>query len=255
MNKYNHDKILNHWNSDQTESMYDKFLLDDEIQLIANFIPEGSKILDAGCGEGEGTVIYSEINKATVQGVDFSDTRLLKASERLKNRANVEFKKIDFTQDYELDNDFDIVISQRFIINITDWALQQKIIINLVNHLKEGGRLLLMEGYLQGALALNDFRKEMELSDIPIPWHNLFLDEELLKKLMTDNGLELEHEDGLGSYYLLTRGIRPTLDSNINWDSKFNKMASSRKIKEMLGLGWQFSRVKLWVFKKSSANI
>jgi len=252
MNEYNHDKILSHWNSAETESMYDKFLLDDEIQLIINFIPEGSKILDAGCGEGEGTAIYSKINKVTVQGVDFSDTRLLKASERINAKTNVEFKKIDFTKDYKLDNDFDIVISQRFVINITEWSLQKKIIINLISHLKSGGRLLLMEGYLQGALALNEFRKEMELPDIPIPWHNLFLDEKLLKQLMADNGLELEHEDGLGSYYLLTRGIRPTLDSNTNWDSNFNKMASSSKIKELLNIGGQFSRVKLWVFKKTN---
>lgn len=230
--------------------MYDKFLLNNEISLLSNYIPEGSKILDAGCGEGEGTAIYSKISGVTVMGVDFSDTRLLKAGERLKDKHNVAFKKVDFTKDYKLDTDFDIVISQRFIINITDWSLQQKIIINLINHLKDGGRLLLMEGYLKGTLNLNKFRNEMGLPDIPIPWHNMFLDEELLKKLMADNGVELEYEDGLGSYYLLTRGVRPALESNTNWDSEFNKMASSYKIKELLNIGEEFSRVKLWVFKK-----
>lgn len=250
MNQYNGKEILNHWNSEQTESMYDKFLLNNEIKLISKFIPEGSKILDAGCGEGEGTAIYAEIANVTIQGVDFSDTRLSKANERLKDKSNVKLKKLDLAEETTLDNDFDVIISQRFIINITDWSLQQKILKNLMKHLKEGGTFLLMEGYLQGALELNEIREEMGLPDIKIPWHNLFLDDALLKKLMKESGLELEYENGLGSYYLLTRGIRPLLDSNLEWNCEFNKLASSMKVQELMNTGAHFSRVKLWVFKK-----
>lgn len=111
MNQYNGKEILNHWNSEQTESMYDKFLLNNEIKLISKFIPEGSKILDAGCGEGEGTAIYAEIANVTIQGVDFSDTRLSKANERLKDKSNVKLKKLDLAEETTLDNDFDVIIS------------------------------------------------------------------------------------------------------------------------------------------------
>lgn len=254
MKKYNHDKILNHWNTEKVESMYDKYLLENEINLITKFIPSGSKILDAGCGEGEATLVYSAINNVSVQGVDFSETRLAKAKERLKNKTNVVLKKIDFTKDYTLDSDFDIVVSQRFIINITEWSLQQNIILHLISHLKEGGRLILMEGSLQGTSELNEFRKNMGLLEIDVPWHNEFVDDEVLKDFMINNGFDLECENGLGSYYLLTRGVRPVLDNNLEWDSEFNELAASSEIDDLLNLGGRFSRVKLWVFKKNNSH-
>lgn len=54
--KMDHDNgnILAYWNRQDVESMYDKHLLNAEIELIRRRITVNSKILDAGCGEGEG---------------------------------------------------------------------------------------------------------------------------------------------------------------------------------------------------------
>ncbi|MEM3000925.1 MAG: class I SAM-dependent methyltransferase [Candidatus Nitrosocaldus sp.] len=250
---YNRKKILDYWNREDVESMYDKHLLNLEIELIKKRIPPNSKVLDAGCGEGEGVLIYSKTPGVIIHAADFSETRLKKASERLKGCKNVIFKKVDFLNSNDclsLDSDYDIIISQRFIINFTEWKLQCKVISNLMKMLKKGGRLLMMEGYKEGADSLNKIRKFFGLEPIPVRWHNLFISDNNLKRFMKKHGYKQLEEDGLGVYFLLTRGFRPLFERGLNWDCDFNKKASDRRLKEFFGFSDKFSRLKLWVFQK-----
>jgi len=247
---HNRKQVLEYWNDNAVESMYDKHLLDAEIDLILKHIPEGAKILDAGCGEGEGTLAYSSVPGAMVHAVDFSETRLQKARERLAGKTNVTFKRVDFLDAYELDNDYDVVVSQRFLINLMEWKLQQSVLLDLTGMLKRGGRLLMLEGSRQGVDSLNEFRTTMGLAPIPVKWHNLFFDDGSLIHFMNEHGYRLVAEEGLGAYFLLTRGIRPLLDRMLNWDCDFNRLAAAEKTAEVLQLGPRFSRLKLWVFQK-----
>ena len=247
---HNQKQVLEYWNDDNVASMYDKHLLNAEIELIRKHIPEGSKVLDAGCGEAEGTVVYSSIPGTVVHAVDFSETRLQKARERLSDRANVTFQQVDFLGTYQLDNDYDVVVSQRFLINLMEWKLQQRVLLDLAAMLKPGGRLLMLEGSRQGVDSLNEFRAAMELEPIPVKWHNLFFDDGALVGFMNDHGCRLLAEEGLGTYFLLTRGVRPLLDQALNWDSDFNRLAAAERTAELLQLGPKFSRLKLWVFQK-----
>ena len=247
---HNQKQVLEYWNDNDVESMYDKHLLNAEIELILKHIPEGAKILDAGCGEGEGTLAYSSIPGSLVHAVDFSETRLQKAGERLAGRSNVTCKQVDFLGTYELDNDYDVVISQRFLINLMEWKLQQSVLLDLTARLKPGGRLLMLEGSRQGVDSLNEFRAAMGLEPIPVKWHNLFFDDRTLVDFMDEHGCHLVAEEGLGTYFLLTRGIRPVLDQTLNWDCEFNRLAAAERTAELLQFGPKFSRLKLWVFQK-----
>lgn len=247
---HNQQEVLEYWNNDTVESMYDKHLLNAEIRLLKKQIPAGAKILDAGCGEAEGTLVYSSIPGAVVHAVDFSETRLHKARERLAARKNVTCKQVDFLGRYELDHDYDVVVSQRFLINLMEWQLQQKVLLDLMSMLKPGGRLLMLEGSRQGVDSLNDLRAALGLDPIPVKWHNLFFDDEALVAFMRENGHTLVAEDGLGAYFLLTRGIRPIFDRELNWESDYNQRAAAQNTSDILRLGTRFSRLKLWVFQK-----
>ncbi|OGY24393.1 MAG: hypothetical protein A2172_03835 [Candidatus Woykebacteria bacterium RBG_13_40_15] len=247
---HNNKEVLDYWNKEDVESMYDKNLINSEIELILKRITRNSKILDAGCGEGEGTIIYSKIPGSAVHAVDFSETRLKKAAKRLRNKNNVILKQVDFLGKYELDTNYDFIVSQRFLINLMEWKLQKKVLADLMGMLKKGGKLLILEGSINGVKELNDFRKIYSLDPIPVKWHNLFFKDKELVNFMASKKFKLLEEDGLGEYFLLTRGIRPAFDSKLNWNSKFNKIAASNDIKLMLSLGSRFSRLKLWVFSK-----
>jgi ubiquinone/menaquinone biosynthesis C-methylase UbiE len=245
------DEVLEYWDRAGVESMYDKRLLDAEIRLIRKRLTPRSKILDAGCGEGEGTLSYSSVEGATIYGVDFSDTRLKLAAERLADHPNVQLKKCDFRDQVALDSDFDFVISQRFLINLMEWELQQRVLDTLLARLKRGGKLILVEGSVQGVAKLNAFREVLGFDAIPIKWHNLFLDDEALTEFMSQRHCRLVDTDGLGTYFLLTRGVRPVFDKELNWDSDFNRQAASEAMTDLLGPNVAFSRLKLWMFEKT----
>jgi SAM-dependent methyltransferase len=247
---HDNQQVLEYWNRDEVESMYDKHLLNAEIELIKRRIAPNAKILDAGCGEGEGTLAYSAVSGVIVHAVDFSQTRLDKAAKTLHGRTNVKLHHVDFLGSYTLPNDYDIVISQRFMINLMEWRLQQKVLLGLMEMLKPGGRLLMLEGSKQGMDSLNEFRAAFGLDPIPPKWHNLFFDDDELIGFMQQHAYNLLEEDGLGSYFLLTRGVRPTLQKELNWDSDFNRLAATPVIKRLLAIDIKFSRLKLWIFGK-----
>jgi ubiquinone/menaquinone biosynthesis C-methylase UbiE len=242
--------VLAYWNRRDVESMYDKHLLNAEIELIRSRLAPNTKILDAGCGEGEGTIVYSAMPGVVVDAADFSETRLGLAKERLGHQHNVVFRQVDFLSGYSSDNDYDFVVSQRFLINIMEWRLQQKVLLDLMKALKPGGRLLMLEGSKQGVDSLNEFRSSLDLQPIPVKWHNLFFDDDALIAFMREHGYRLVEQDGLGSYFVLTRGIRPALGSTLDWDCEFNRLAAGSKAAELLGFRTKFSRLKLFVFEK-----
>lgn len=247
---HNNKQVLEYWEKEEVESMYDKFLINLEVRIIKKRILKDSKVLDVGCGEGEGTLEYSTIPGVQIVAVDFSETRLRKAAERLGQRKNVILKKVDLLKKYFLEKDFDFIVSQRFLINLMEWDLQKKVILDLRKLLKKGGKLLMLEGNVDGVASLNNFRKLFGLEPIPMKWHNLFLNDGKLIKFMEENDFKLVAEDGLGEYFLLTRGVRPYFDKNLNWNVKFNKIASSDQVRSVLNLHTKFSRLKLWVFEK-----
>jgi ubiquinone/menaquinone biosynthesis C-methylase UbiE len=248
---HNKDEVLNYWEHDYVESMYDKNLLNAEIELIRDLIPSNSKILDAGCGEGEGTLAYSSIPGVFIHAVDFSETRLKKAAERLAGLNNILIKKVDFLGKYTLDIDYDVIVSQRFLINLMEWELQKKVLLELMAMLKQEGKLIMLEGSKKGVESLNEFRSAWGLDPIPVKWHNLFFSDVDLKNFMQNNNFKLIKQDGLGTYFLLTRGIRPIFDKDLNWDCDFNHTSSTNKIRNILGIdNTKFSRLKLWVFQK-----
>ena len=247
---HNNEEILEYWEKDDVESMYDKNLIDAEINLVKSYISPNSKILDAGCGEGEGTLQYSTVSNVIIHAVDFSETRLKKAREKLSEINNVTFKKVDFLNNYVLDFDYDIIISQRFLINLMDWELQKKVISDLMGLLKPGGKFLLLEGSEQGTEDLNSIRRIFGLPPIAVKWHNLFFNDLKLQNFILEQGYKVENVLGFGEYFFLTRGIRPYFDKNLNWDSNFNKTATIDELKTYMCFNTKFSRLKLWIIKK-----
>jgi ubiquinone/menaquinone biosynthesis C-methylase UbiE len=246
----NNEKVLEHWNKEDVKSMPDKHLINAEIRLIKVHIPIGAKILDAGCGEGEGTFEYSKVKGVKVHAVDYSQTRLDKAKVLLKGKENVTFTQVDLTDSKGLNNDYDVIITQRCLINLMEWELQEKVINDLMSRLKKGGKFLMLEGNQDGVNELNTFRKIFNLSEIPVQWHNKFLRNDSVNNVIKKYNYILEGEYGLGEYFLLTRGIRPIFSENLDWDNSFNEVSAKESITKSLDLNTKFSRLKLWIISK-----
>jgi len=234
------------------ESMYDKHLLAAEIALIARRLRPHTRILDAGCGEGEGTRVYASLPGVIVHGADFSSTRLSKAESRLSGLDNVSLRNVDFLADsLGLDGDYDFVVSQRFLINVTDWELQQRVLRKLIGLTRPGGRLIMLEGSVPGTEELDAFRALWGLPPIDVRWHNLFFDDTALIRFMESSGCRFVESDGLGSYFLLTRGLRPVFDKDLAWDSEFNRISAGAGVTDVFDLKARFSRLRLFTFEVS----
>lgn len=259
------NKILDYWDDPKVESMPDKTLLGLEIGAIRDRISRGAHILDVGCGEGEGTAIYSSVEGVSIDAIDFSNTRLQKASATVKECGQPErvtFIKLDITSDGWSDAltrgvpyyGYDIIISQRCLINLDSWEAQAKAINDLLGLLSGRGKLLLLEGSAEGAYHLNVARGICGLPEIPIRWHNKFLRETDIAELLTKRGSDfaIKEISGFGNYFLLTRVAKPLLlGTPGSGEDKFNKNAAG--IENLLHSDspnlW-LSREKLWTIQR-----
>jgi len=236
-----------HWAESSTESMYDKTLLRTEIALIRKHI-KGPRLLDAGCGEGEGTLEYSTLKDVEIEALDISYQRLNLARTRLINSSNVTLHQHDVLKSWN--DTYDTVISQRLIINLESLDQQRVVISHLSDMVKPGGRLILSEGSMNGANELNKFRSFYGLPPIPVPAHNLFMLDNDLTGHCEAVGLQLIFRETLGAYYLLTRGLQPALKNEFDWASEFNKTSSLDSVQGYLPCADIFSRIKLWIWEK-----
>ena len=247
-------KILEYWNNENVQSMYDRNLLKLEIASISEHLKTDDVVLDAGCGESETTSRYAPKCKSLI-ATDFSDTRLRLARKNLSGLQNVKLEKVDFTREIPFsENSFDVVISQRFLINIVDRAVQFQIIRSFFNLLKDRGRLLLLEGFNEGTSNLNTLRRKLGLQEIPAKWHNKFFNTNEFEKAVAEIGFRICTQKDFSLYFLLTRVINAKLKHPEvpAWNDELNNIAADLDgAVNLQGL----SRLKFYVLEKQEDEL
>lgn len=196
--------VQNYWEDSKTVSIIDKNLHKIEINLASMYLMPSDTIADIGCGDGEATAQYAKKVKNCV-GIERSSFLLnlaKKAGARmgLKNTTYLkgDILKLDFKEK------FDVIITQRLLINLISWQEQQQGLLNIYKALKPGGRYIMIENTTDSSNALNEMRSEVGLSSIPQHWHNRFFDYEKLEKFLEGKFQIIKVWD-LGLYYFLTR--------------------------------------------------
>jgi ubiquinone/menaquinone biosynthesis C-methylase UbiE len=172
------------------------------------------KVLDIGCGDGFSTLnIAHQFPEYFFSGMDFSKTMIEIAKKNLESHKELKNNVIFFVGDVTKLNDvlsdskFDIVISDRCLINLESSQYQYNAISEISNHLTENGYFIAIENFIEGQNCMNNARKIMGLPEIPIRWHNkYFIEDEFLN--MTNNFFtQVIIKDFSSSYYFATRII------------------------------------------------
>ena len=152
---------------------------------------------------------------------------------------------------HQLSRKFDYIISKRAIQNVLSKKLQLKAIDKIGNFLKKNGLMLLMESSSTAQSNLNRIRKRFNLHKIVPPWHNLFLDDEVIKKHSFKNVQFIKMENFASSFYFITRviyaayaKIKKKQTNFINPLNLIATMVENKIFKE------DFSQIKMYVFKK-----
>jgi ubiquinone/menaquinone biosynthesis C-methylase UbiE len=221
-------------------SWSDGFAIEMEIREITKRLSNGDRILDVGCGNGYSTVQFASQRKVSIRGLDYIPEMIREGRRRLGEIGDqllgkVEFDIGDITALKEPSEFYDKVVVIRVIINLHDWGMQLKGLHECVRVLKPQGILLLSEATLQGWNKINTFRREWELSDIPMPPFNQYLDEEKVIESLSDEVRLIDLVNFSSTYYVGTRLIKPLLiralgttidvgDPNMEWNRWFAQL-------------------------------
>ncbi|MBI3650474.1 MAG: class I SAM-dependent methyltransferase [Acidobacteria bacterium] len=223
------DKDLNikqYWDERAAQNVGRTSATTDDIYLrkieIATFIdrmsqldlPELKSVLDVGCGDGYSTIqIAQKFPEVQFLGLDYSEQMISLAQANIENTAELKdrvlFKvgnamDIDQTCDAEL---FDVVISDRCLINLDSVAAQSRAIAQIAKHTKPGGYYLAVENFVEGQENLTAARQSVGLKEIPIRWHNLYFKETEFVGLAEEFFERISFLDFSSSYYFATRVI------------------------------------------------
>jgi len=254
------NEIKNYWD-EQAKSNINKSLatspdtiaFDMEIEQMKNLLPENSKVMDIGCGNGVKGINLIRENNIDYLGVDYSEEMIAQAQNMLKNpdkcfKGKAQFK-VGNILDFQTINlgIFDVVMTDRCIINLGTIENQISAIKNIHSLLKDNGTYLMFENSIQSLENLNQVRRTFKLPDINVRWHNIYVDEEKVFKAISDQFELIETVSFASTYYLISRTLNALLNTNdnqVDYHSDLNNLAA-----KLPAIG-DFSPLKLFILKK-----
>jgi ubiquinone/menaquinone biosynthesis C-methylase UbiE len=219
--------VRQHWENPATQSLADSHLKRLEIATIASEIPAGATVLDMGCGDGEGSLVYAK-EASFLTGVDYAATMIAKATARLAEArmSNVRFEQGD-VRTFSSNAPFSCVVTERCLINLESWAVQEEALNRIHGLLAPGGRYIMAEATAQGLNALNALRDRVGLAPTAIPWHNVFFDVHMLFPALERIGFAVRAHRDFGMYYFVSRVVHPLVvqPNEPRYDSPINRAA------------------------------
>ena len=176
----------------------------------------GCRVLEIGCGNGYTLSKLSKSLRCEFVGIDANKAMIVIASGR--RLRNVTFKVDDVLRPRLRERDFDIVFSERCLINLETWRAQKTGLENIRRFLRRNGHYVMLESFADGLDTLNKARKAIGLDRISTPWHNRYLKKKELETYIKgrfENVLPRSsgagYDNFLSSYFFGSRVLYPAL--------------------------------------------
>lgn len=200
-------------------SWVDETMLHHEGLILAKYLKNDDRVLDAGCANGYTTIQLGNLKRINITGVDYAESMIEHARLNL-NRVGIagassvdfevgNFLKLDFPT-----NTFDKVITKRCMINLGSPDYQKAALLEAWRVLKPGGLFLISEVTSECSDNLNRLRRRFGLETMSPLWHNCYLDEKEFLNFAQPH-FEIKKISRFSStYYVLTWVIYPFLVRN-----------------------------------------
>lgn len=251
------ERYVKEASTDKYATSQDMNLRELEIKAISKHLSDGLKVLDLGCGNGYTISSLVTLHNCEFLGIDLSEPMIEcanKISDDLKLKGKVNFR-IGNILDLDISpNSFDVVITERLLINLPTWEDQMKAIKDIHTILNDNGLFLMMEATKQGVDRLNELRQKVGLEAIPHStkqnwWINRF-DEDKIEQFLSQI-FKIQEIQRFGMYFFLSRIIHPLMvfPEKPKFDSKMNLIA--RETASKIGTDYKnLGHSTLFVLKK-----
>lgn len=222
-----------------------------EIEAMAEHVKDGMTILDVGCGNGVTAIELARRYAVTVTGMDNAENMVTAAQEMAAKetlKGSVQFLVGDVTRLPTSLQKFDVVYTERTLINLSDTRTQQKAIGDIAQLLTTGGRYLMCENSRKGLRRINELRASIGLSEIQMPWHNCYIDDDAMQRLSLPSVVLECVVDFSSTYYFLSRVVNAALAAQRGEEPKYDDPINALALQLpalMEGLG----QTKLWIWR------
>ncbi len=222
-----------------------------EIEAIAEYVNPGSKVLEVGCGNGITAIELARRTSVDITGIDYAEEMIAAANELKPKQGllgSVSFRVGDVRAIDQISERYDVVYTERVLINLPDWETQKQALINITRLLAPGGLFVMCENSQDGLDSINSMRRNIGLPDVVAPWHNRYLRDSELNQLDIP-GVVLEGCRYYSStYYFLSRVVNAWLAAQEgkepSYDSSVNRLAL-----HLPSLG-ESGQGRIWLWKK-----
>jgi ubiquinone/menaquinone biosynthesis C-methylase UbiE len=253
----NKNQILNYWNQQAVE--YKQSYLATNPDLISNqleinemlkYLHENQDVLNIGCGNGHKDFEYCKRRKINLKSIDFSGEMINVAKEASKDIKELEGKvsfEVGDVLNLNKDKKYDIVMTNRCLINLQNDEEHKKAIDNIYDILKPNGIFLMMECTKQGLKKISDARKSFDLEPITERWHNYYIDEDAIIPYIESKFTTLEVNNFNSTYFLISRTINALVTSE---DNKIDYLSDINKLSAKLPSLGDYAPLKLFIIRK-----
>ena len=222
-----------------------------EIEAISKNVSDGMRILEVGCGNGITAIELASRFCVDILGIDFAADMIDAARTLLHGhtlKGSVRFEVGDVRELRVESGGFDMIYTERVLINLPNWPAQQEALRQMTGLLAPGGLYVMCENSQDGLDALNTLRVRVDLPAIVPPWHNVYFRNALLEQLRLQDVVLENVDDYSSTYYWLSRVINASMAASEkkepDYESPINQLAL-----RLPSIG-NFGQGRIWLWRK-----
>jgi ubiquinone/menaquinone biosynthesis C-methylase UbiE len=223
-----------------------------EIEAIGAYVRDGMRILEVGCGNGVTAIELARRHEVDLLGIDFAEDMIAAARDLMTGqpvKGTLRFEVGDVTDMSSCAGAYDLIYTERVLINLPDWPTQHRAIRDITTLLGDNGLYVMCENSQEGLDEINGLRGRVGLPAITPPWHNRYLRDAEIEQASLP-GITLEAMSFYSStYYFLSRVVNAWLAAQRGEEPEYEAPVNQLALR-LPPIG-QMGQGRIWLWRKS----